>query len=350
MESPLVSFVVPTYNFGAYIADCLNSILAQVDYSSFEIIVIDDASTDNTPDVLATFSDRQIIRSRHIKNQGSSATITEGLSKARGAYVARIDGDDRYKPWYLAEVMEAFRTFPDAGLVYGDVSLINAAGELVAERWDGIRSHQSHKGKVFKGNEFLALLKDFHVPAATVIARREAWGLALPIPSDFAFSDWYLTLRMARKYDFVYVPRALADYRKHTHNLHSAKVIDNSWERTVFRVLDQIFSEDDFAEQKRRLRSGTYAFAYRKQGDRYFGANMGSDARRCYTHALMERPSYIFDLGFARRLVASYIGLSRYERCKRVYRSLLKNAWPRWGGRVRDKQSAVCESRCHVRA
>src|SRR5262249_61921715 len=103
---PKISFVVPVYNMEAFVGDCLNSILGQVGNHDYEVIVIDDASTDGSADVIATFDDPRIRLIRHRENLGSARTITEGLYAAHGAYVARIDPDDRYRPYFLNRTVE----------------------------------------------------------------------------------------------------------------------------------------------------------------------------------------------------------------------------------------------------
>src|SRR6266446_438755 len=150
---PQVSFVVPCYNYGRYLPDCLGSIFAQEGGHDFEVIAVDDASTDNTGQVLREFADPRMRVIRHPKNLGHVATVNEGLSEARGAFIARIDPDDRYRPSFLNITLEKFREFPEVGLVYGDAALIDEHGHTNAERCDRV-----HSGRDFKGNEFLLLL------------------------------------------------------------------------------------------------------------------------------------------------------------------------------------------------
>src|SRR6266571_2177447 len=97
MKTPLVSFVVPCYNYGRYLPDCLASIFGQEGAHDFEVIVIDDGSTDNTSEVLRSFTDPRMEVICHSKNLGHVATVNEGLRQARGTFVARIDPDDRYR-------------------------------------------------------------------------------------------------------------------------------------------------------------------------------------------------------------------------------------------------------------
>src|SRR6478609_3872924 len=96
---PLVSFVVPCYNYGRFLPDCLASIFAQEGRQDFEVIAIDDASTDDTLEVLRSFADSRMQVISHAKNLGHVATVNEGLSQARGELVARIDPDDRYRSY-----------------------------------------------------------------------------------------------------------------------------------------------------------------------------------------------------------------------------------------------------------
>ncbi len=319
VENPFVSFVVISYNYGRFLGDCLDSILSQEGTHDFEIILVDDASTDETEAVLRLYSDPRIRCIRHEKNLGFVATFNEGFANARGPYIARIDCDDRYRSYYLTEVMDVFRKFDDVGLVYGDVALINERGEVTQSRSDRI-----HGSRNYKGNEFLALLEENFIPSPTVIARCEAWKEALPIPDGLGFVDWYLTVRVARKYDFFYIDRPLADYRVHSQNLHSKMIWDRSEETTVLRILAEIFAEKERAEEKRRVRRRIYGAQYLSLANKYFGFHMNADARRCYLQALRHKPRYLFRADMMRRLGATFIGRKAYERSKSLIKSTLE--------------------------
>lgn len=320
-RQPLVSFVVPCYNYGRFLGDCLKSIFAQTATDDYEIIVINDGSTDNTESVVKAFCDERLIYIHHPVNLGHVATLNESLDKARGRYIARIDADDRYRSYFLRETLEVFRKFPNVGLVYGDVALMDEQGKILAEPWEGIRSRSVHGGKDYQGDEYLGLVEENVIPAPTVIAKREAWQDAFPIPDGFAFSDWYLNLRMARTYTFYYRACILADYRIHPQNLHAQPIRDRSFEHTVLRILDQIFSEPDRAAEKVRIRRRVYAKAYLNFADRYFGVGMDAEARRCYLRAFVYRPAYLLKPGPVWRMLATVIGHARYEALKARFRA-----------------------------
>lgn len=312
---------MPCYNYGRFLPDCLNSILRQEGDYAFEVIAIDDASSDNTLEVLEQFTDPRLRVVRQLINQGHVKTITRGLREAGGEFVARIDPDDCYRPYFLREVMPRFECHPEVAFVYGDAALINEEGHVTCECSD---TH--HKARDFKGNEFIALLMDNFVCAPTVIARREAWLEALPVPENLAFNDWYFNLMIARKHDFYYVNRVLANYRVHSANLHSQITRDRTEEPSTVLLLDSIYEtkeEDPALERtKQGLRSEVYAAHYVRLADKYFGYWMVQDARRCYLEAIRHTPRRLFSWTILRRLVATGLKLETYNRLKRTLRYL----------------------------
>ena len=161
---PLVSFVVPCYNYARYLPDCLQSIFRQEGAYAFEVIAIDDASTDDTQAVLQRLSDPRLRVITHSANCGHIATITEGLQEARGDYIARIDPDDRYHPGFLQIALDLFAKYSDVLMVYGNHALIDDTGEVTLDRADWV-----HGGRDFKGNELIPLLAQNFICAPTVI-------------------------------------------------------------------------------------------------------------------------------------------------------------------------------------
>lgn len=318
MTHPLVTFVVPVYNYGRYVGDCLHSILDLEGGFPFEVIVVDDASTDNSAEVLHSFDDPRIRLLRNEKNLGHARTIEIGLSHAVGRFVARIDPDDRYRSHFLTKTLPEFDD-PDVILIYGDAALIDENGQVTAERSDVV-----HRGMDFKGNEFVLLLEENFICAPTVIARREGWLKALPVPSHLAFNDWYFTLTMARSGLFRYLNEVLAEYRVHPANHHMMVVAQRDEEPSICWLLDRVFQEreDDpvIEEAKRVARRAIYAAHYLSLAPKYFGLGMYGDARRCYVLALRFQPKHIWNFSLWRHVLATIIGQRAYEAAKRVIR------------------------------
>jgi len=293
---PLVSFVIPSYNYARFVGECVESLLAQT-IPDFEAIVVDDGSADDTAGVVSRYRDPRVRYLRRAENKGLVHTLTEGLVAARGTYIARVDADDRCRPCFLETTLAVFERHHEVGLVYGDVARMDSDGRIVEDPWRGIRSNEAHGGRDHLGDEFLTLIEDNIVPS-TLIARREAWRNALPFPGWFAYasiSDWYLNLRMARRHPLYYRARTIADYRIHGVNMHAQGVDGRAFERTVFNVLDEMFDGDDRLREKSRMKPGDYARACFRAADRYAAQHMHRDAWRCRLGALRHSPNTVFD-------------------------------------------------------
>jgi glycosyltransferase involved in cell wall biosynthesis len=312
---PIVSFVVRAYNYGRFLGDCLQSIFALEGEPRFEVLVIDDGSSDETPTVLRNFRDPRLRCIRHDRNRGHVATINEGLAEACGEFVARIDADDRYRPHFLNETLPRFEARPDVGVVYGNVALIDGRGLVTVARAD-----RAHGGKDFIGNELLRLLEENYVCAPTVIARRAAWLSGWPVPDIVTADDWYLNLQMARRFNFWYVDTVLAEYRVHPANHHIQVVRERTEEPSVLAILDRVYSEHESSPElerlKQRAKRDIYARQFLTLADKYFGSGMYLDARRCYLAAVLYRPGYLGRADLLRRLTATVLGRRHYELLK----------------------------------
>lgn len=104
-EHELISFVVPVYNVKDYLGDCLDSLLAQT-YLNFEIVIVDDASTDGSGDIARRYAERHpsIRIIAHERNRGLAAARNTGIAAARGTYIAFVDSDDYVSPDYLSDL------------------------------------------------------------------------------------------------------------------------------------------------------------------------------------------------------------------------------------------------------
>lgn len=131
--NPQISVITTTYNAAKYIRESINSILAQT-FTDFEFIIIDDASTDNTPDVVKNFTDKRIIFIQNKENIGAYASANKGLEIAKGKYVARLDADDVADKDRLKIQYEFLEQNGEYEVVGSNIILINSIGERVGER------------------------------------------------------------------------------------------------------------------------------------------------------------------------------------------------------------------------
>ena len=113
--SPTISVLMPVYNVEAYIGEAVESILAQT-FADFELIILDDCSTDKTSDIVTTFSDSRIRYIKQPRNLGLSENLNTGIRMARGKYIARMDGDDIAVNTWLEKGKCVLDNNPDIGI------------------------------------------------------------------------------------------------------------------------------------------------------------------------------------------------------------------------------------------
>lgn len=121
----MVSVVIPCYNQGEYLADALDSVLAQ-SYREFEIIVVNDGSTDPGTRALLDGLERPMTRVLHTANQGLAAARNNGIRESRGDYILPLDADDRIAPGYLEKAVAVLDSSPEVGFVYSLAKLFGA--------------------------------------------------------------------------------------------------------------------------------------------------------------------------------------------------------------------------------
>jgi glycosyltransferase involved in cell wall biosynthesis len=128
--SIIVSIIIPAYNADRFIAATLDCVLAQT-FTAFEIIVINDGSTDQTAAIVAQYAERDPrIQLINQANQGISTTRQRGVAAAQGEYFAFLDADDQWRPHYLAAHLQHFAQRPQLGISFGRVAFMKLNGEL----------------------------------------------------------------------------------------------------------------------------------------------------------------------------------------------------------------------------
>lgn len=113
----MISVVIPLYNKEKYILETLESVLSQT-YEDFEVIIVDDGSTDSSLELAKSVNDSRIKIVKHLKNKGLSAARNTGIIKSKRTVISLLDADDKWEPTYLKEVVKLFEDFPKASL-YG---------------------------------------------------------------------------------------------------------------------------------------------------------------------------------------------------------------------------------------
>lgn len=201
---PTVSVIIPTYQRANLVPLAIKSVLAQT-YQDYEIIVVNDGSTDNTKEVLAKFVP-QII-AIHQENRGLSAARNTGIKASQGKYIAFLDDDDRWLPEKLAKQIPILETKPKVGLVFSDTFAVDNQDKVLGKSSE---SNPQPKVKVS-----WTLFEQNFIPVVTVVLRRACLDeVGLFDESLTACEDYDLWLRIIEKWSVYYLDEALTYYRQ----------------------------------------------------------------------------------------------------------------------------------------
>jgi glycosyltransferase involved in cell wall biosynthesis len=212
MANPLVSVVVTTYNQERYIEDALASVFRQ-SFTDFEVIVVDDGSTDDTPERLAPFGDKiTLIRQ---SNAGVAGSRNTGVSHARGQFVAFLDGDDIWHEEKLSVQVTAALAHPEVGLIAVDGVEFESHSILSNSLFGDIGSVGEWRDSIVTGNFYARLLQSQIICTISQVMVPAAVLRAIG-PSDSRFlgaSDYDLYIRISRNHSFALVRRSLVSWR-----------------------------------------------------------------------------------------------------------------------------------------
>lgn len=198
---PKVSVIIPTYNRAHLVGRAIQSVLAQT-FRDFQLIVIDDGSTDNTPEVVSSIRDERVRYIRHEKNGGASAARNSGIRAASGAYIAFQDSDDEWMTDKLEKQMKAFENVAsDVGVVYTGFWKIEGDKKTYIP---------SRKIEPKDGNLHSLLLRSNFIGGPVVLMKRECFDKAGMFDEELPMlNDWELWIRVSKYYQFKYLNEPL---------------------------------------------------------------------------------------------------------------------------------------------
>jgi glycosyltransferase involved in cell wall biosynthesis len=210
--TPLVSVILPTYNAAAYLGKAIESILAQ-SYSNFELIIINDGSSDNTAALLTQYGDPRILVI-HQPNLGLPKALNAGIQIAKGKYLARQDADDVSLPERLAQQVSFMEKNPSCALL-GTWTNIMIAKDIGSGNLSSQPSGRQHQHPTVNGALQVLLLMNNQFVHSSVMIRMaclKTIGLYSEDPEYFPPEDYDLWLRIAQQYSIANLPQVLLEY------------------------------------------------------------------------------------------------------------------------------------------
>ncbi len=207
-DNPLVSVFIPAYNAEAFVQQAIESVLGQT-YPNYELVVVNDASTDRTGEVINHYQNHPRIKIYHNPiNLGVADNWNKGVSLCQSEFIVRLDADDFYEPDYLQKVINLFQQCPETQIVFTGANLLYQNGRR--------RVDLPYKDSwVRSGREFLPdLLRVCRVWSPTVCARRSCYErLGRVIPEMSIHEDWELWVRFTTGGQVGYLAETLVNIR-----------------------------------------------------------------------------------------------------------------------------------------
>lgn len=279
---PKVSVIIPTYNNARYLPEAIESVLAQT-FRDFEIIVIDDGSTDHTVAALKPYCNSIIYL--HQANQKAPAARNNGIQKASGEYLAFLDSDDCFLPDKLAAQVHVLDTHPEIGLVAGGFHYTDEAGHVL----------QVHKPWLYQNEITLeSVIFSGLAPIHAVLLRRDWFDKVGGFDPHLVYCEdtdlWY-RLALAGC-GMVWERSIVCQYRLHTTNVTRSTREHFSYLR---QVLDRVFADPRMPAHLAARKPELIARSYLTEASRLVTGGWLAEAEQCVKRALEIDPGFLAD-------------------------------------------------------
>lgn len=240
--SPLVSIILPTYNRAELIMRAVESVLTQT-FEDFELIIVDDASTDNTLKLLQNLEDDRIRIFPNQINTGASLARNIGIKEARGSFIAFQDSDDVWVASKLKDQIDCFKKHPNAGIVYSSYKKITPSQSfLVPGPW--VKKHEGNLKKELSYGNFIGL--------PTMIVKKECLSAVGVFDESLkSLEDWDLLLRLSTLYSFAYIDTPLVFAYESSNGV-------NTFTAAALSSLRRIISKYELFQVDNKAKAHTY--------------------------------------------------------------------------------------------
>lgn len=300
-RNPRVSVIIPTFNRAQLLGRAIRSVLNQT-YQDFEIIVVDDGSTDNTEEVVKSFNDERIRYTRHEQNRGAAAARNTGIKIARGDYIAFQDSDAEWLPEKLEKQMRIFKdASPKVGVVYTG-----------SWRVEGNKKTYTPSSKMTQkeGDIHNILFETSLMGAPVTVIKKECFQRAGMFDEKFLhLVDWEMWIRISKYYHFRCINESLAILHYPPDGLSA----DQDGLIMAHKLLLEKYFED-FKKNKRVLAKHLYYI-----GD---GLCLGGKMEEGRNYLVKAVKAYPLNIKLFLLILASSLGEATYNKAINSYRKI----------------------------
>ena len=320
---PRVSVIIPTYNRAGLVAESVQSVLAQKS-TDFEIIVVDDGSTDDTKQVIESFAESRI-KYVYQNNQGAPAARNAGLAHARGEYIMFLDSDDVLTEDALRQGTQVLSDNNDVAFSFGQAYLMDESRHVF-----GMRKQAGQTSYIRAGTEEIrqAILNGNHIPTSTIMARRKCLSETGLFENSFrdGSEDFQFWVRLAKSYAVAYIASPLVKYRVHQTSMTQERKATDI-ERSNRRIFKWVFDDPELGHIFLPKKPTVFFRMYLRLADYAFGSRDMTTSRRYLLRAQRDHPQWFrrrLWLPLVLRLVKTRFPLRALDKAKMLKRYLRK--------------------------
>lgn len=294
MLRPAMSVIIPTCNRAEYVAQAVESVFAQT-FTDFEVIVIDDGSTDGTRERLASFSGSPKFQYFYQPNAGRSRARNQGIAKAQGEFVLFLDSDDLLLPNALKDLLKIAARHPAAEMIIGQTQFVDEQ----MKQFDSL-SPTPEEGMSYPG---LINERFFLLPGAFVVRKAGLERIGAFDPQVEPCEDYDFALRAALGGEVVGKSVPVVQHRMHSSNTPPTAIFLGGIRvaQKHLRLLDSTYALNTI------MRRQSKAQWTLKMADNYYGLGKGLTALRYYLRALAISPAQTLDRRLSKQILASLL-------------------------------------------
>lgn len=314
MKPSLVSVIIPTFNRAARAVSAIQSVLNQT-HQNCEILVVDDASTDDTVSRLQTIHDPRLNILSNTRKKGPSGARNTGMLQARGEYIAFLDSDDLFLPNHLHDGVAALSLHSDYSLVFGKARYFQAGNEVdfmgpkLQENVSLIQAQSVEPdGVLFTDFLFSDLLRlGCFFNLSSVMFRRQVVDEGFLMDEDlYGVDDYEYWLRLSTRYRFIFLPSLQIDYSVSEDGISGCNT-DEKEERffqEILKLFDKVLNYPALTPGQRRFARNRLAQDYFDHGYQVRRRGDGRRARALYRASFLNRPQIKTLLAMAKTFLA----------------------------------------------
>ncbi|MFO7817179.1 MAG: glycosyltransferase family 2 protein [Desulfovibrionales bacterium] len=295
-----ISFVIPTYNYKEFLRNCLISVFKQ-DYNDYEVIVVDDGSTDGTSELMSRIQAEyptKAIKYLYQENTGPSAARNNGVAYAKGEYVWCLDADDTLNDGAVDKMVRAAEEYPEAWLLFSGYQSIDEKGKKVMREPSRMNKDQTKNFRRY------ILKKISGLCVGTAIVKRQVFN-SISFPVDIAINeDIVFYSKVLAHYQAASVPGIVLTVNRHKGSQRSnvAKMCEAG-----LKPVENIFDKDLLTAKQLNYRKLYLARWYLTLFRAHYRRKEFEKARWYYKKAISERPAAVFSMAYLSKYLRSYV-------------------------------------------